>query len=72
MSVSEDKMFAIEDNRDEEDIRRSWEEKYRGSGVIGTYEGLTIDSIENMEVFGGNGEKIMTLEELGYCFEVGV
>lgn len=76
MLTTDDKMFAIEDNRDDEDMSRYYDE--HKSGVVGNYKGidlmdLKIDEIVGMKIGVIEEEgKWGKLEELGYCFEVGV
>ena len=74
--ITDDKMFAIEDNTDDEDMM----DYYSKRGMVGTYEGidlidLTIDAIDKMVVLDCVGEEVMvlnnkSLEELGYNFKV--
>lgn len=68
--VTEDLMFAVEDNRDDEDMRAYYSEH----GMIGTYKGIdiseiAIDGIENMRVFN-NDEVILTLDNCKWADEI--
>ena len=63
-------MFAVEDNRDYEDIMNYYSER----GVIGTYAGIdvseiAIDGIENIKVFN-NDEVILTLDNCKWADEI--
>ena len=68
--VTEDLMFAVEDNRDYEDIMNYYSER----GMIGTYKGIdvseiAIDGIENIKVFN-NDEVILTLDNCKWADEI--
>lgn len=66
--VTDDKRFAIEDNRDIEDIR----EYYSQYGVmIGTYKGidlmdLALDSIDKMVAVNSVEEEVIELNNKGF------
>lgn len=76
--ITDDKMFAIEDNTDDEGMM----DYYSKRGIVGTYKGidlidLTIDVIDKMVALDCVGEEVMalnnkSLEELGYNFKVEV